>query len=277
MSHSSKICVVISCLLGFFVGMRQADASYVFADPTGFASQATGTSSTYNFQGTGDLSVNVAVKGSNISWGTSTLNFTGAGLSNPAWMGGSRQMFKIEYNGSSDGGPYELAEIEFTFANPLSTSSYMLFTDFDSYEGLAIAAFDGSNNLIPFSDLTLVRVDGEEPTGSTATTPTWSNTNPTQGWTSVSSNTGWVGTSAVSGYLQETTNVSTSNVGTAIRSATAISRLVFYYNAEATDGTGSNSLRFNFAAPAPGTVPEPASASVFSLLFLAGLAAYRRR
>lgn len=269
--------ILVSCLLALFASARQADASYVFADPTNFSSQATGTPSTYNFRGTGDLTVNVAVKGSNISWGTSTVNFAGAGLNNPAWMGGSRQMFKIEYTGSSSGGPHELAEVEFTFANPLSTSSYMLFTDFDSYEGLAIAAFDGSNNLIPFSDLTLIRVDGEEPTGSTATTPTWSNTNPTQGWTSVSSNTGWVGTSAVSGYLQETTNVSTNDAGTAIRSATAISRLVFYYNAESTSGTGSNTLRFNFAAPAPGAVPEPASASVFSLLFLAGLAAYRRR
>ena len=80
----------------------------------------------------------------------------------------------------------------------------------------------------------------------------------------------------MSGYLVDNTNVTTNDVTVVLRSVAAISRVVVYYNGE-TASTGSNSMKFNFAAPAPSTVPEPASAGVFSLLFLAGLAAYRRR
>ena len=134
----------------------------------------------------------------------------------------------------------------------------MVFADFDSYEGLAIAAFDQTSTLIPFANLTFSRMDGEMPGGASLTTPTWTNTNPTQDW-ATADNTGWVGASSVSGFLQDATNVSPSldNPAVALQANTDISRVVFYYNAESISGTSSNTLRFNFAAPSSGPVPGP--------------------
>jgi hypothetical protein len=123
-------------------------ALHLFADPTGFGSQTVGSSSTYNFLGTGDLSVNAVFQGEGITFGTTTLNFQTTGTANPSWMGASREMFRLSYDGTRSGGPRELAELQFTFATPLSTQSYLLLADFDSFEGLAIAAFDSSNTLI---------------------------------------------------------------------------------------------------------------------------------
>jgi hypothetical protein len=154
-------------------------AQYLFGDPTGFNSQTVGSPSTYNFLGTGDLSVNAVFQGEGITFRTSTLNFD-TGTANPSWMGGDRQMFQLSYAGSRFGGPKELAELAFTFATPLSTQSFLLLRDFDSYEGLANAAFDTSNSLIPFHSFIFTRHDGEDPLGDTFSQPSWSSNNPTQ-------------------------------------------------------------------------------------------------
>jgi hypothetical protein len=220
---------------------------FVFANPTGFDSQTSALSG-YDFLGTGDLGVTVPFQGANISFGTTNVDFDTVGTNNPAWMGGIQQMFRLSYSGSASGGPKELAQLELSFANLLSSQSYMVFTDFDSYEGLAIAAYDQSNNLIPFANLSFSRLDGELAGGASLTTPTWTNTNPTLGWATVD-NTGWVGTTAISGFLQEQTNVSKSDPAVALQANTSISRVIFYYNAESISGTGGNSIRFNFASP----------------------------
>lgn len=238
-------------------------ALHLFADPTGFGSQTVGSPSTYNFLGTGDLSVNAVFRGEGISFGTSTLNFQTAGTANPSWMGDSRSMFRLSYDGSRSGGPRELAELTFTFATPLSTQSYLLVTDFDSYEGLAIAAFDTSNSLIPFNSFIFSRHDGEEPLGDTFAQPSWLVTNPTQSSVWVDNNSPWTGVDTISGYLQETANVATSDAAVSLQSSTAISRIVFYYNAESTNGTGANSLRFNFASPVPGPLPVLGAGAAF--------------
>ena len=233
----------------------KAHAAFVFANPIGFSSQ-TSALGVYDFLGTGDLGVTVPFQGTNISFGTVDIDFGSTGTNNPAWMGGVQPMFVLSYSGSASGGPKELAQLEFTFGNLLNSQSFMVFTDFDSYEGLAIAAYDQSNNLIPFANLSFSRLDGELAGGSSLTTPTWTNTNPTQGW-ATADNTGWVGTSAVSGFLQDTTNVSKNDPAVALQANTSISRVIFYYNAESISGTGSNSIRFNFASPAqvPGPLP----------------------
>ncbi len=222
---------------------------HIFANPTGFNAQASGLS-VYDFTGTGDLGISVPVLGSSITLGSTGVNFGEPGTSNPPWTGGVRDMFKIEYSGSRTGDSVELAVLDFSFANPLSTQSYMVISDFDSYEGLAIAAYDLTNTLIPYANFSLTRLDGETPGGSTSTTPTWTDTNPTIGWGG-GDNASWGGASAVSGFLQDTTNSSTNDIAVALQANTDISRVTFYYNAESISGTGANTLKFNFAAPDP--------------------------
>ena len=179
-------------------------------------------------------------------------------------------MFSLEYDGSASGGPRELMEIQFIFSTPLSNASYMLFNDFDSEEGVAIAAFDINNSLIPFVDLTLTRVDGEKPGGASSTMPLWLDYNPTNDWST--NNAPWSGTGAVSGYLVDTSDISTDEVGAAISSSRAIGRVVYYFNME-TANTSTNSVRFNFASP----VPEPGSIAIFGIGMLGAYGRYRRR
>ena len=259
---SLRVAAPIAVMASIALLPLKAHAAFVFANPAGFGSQ-TSASSPYDFLGTGDLGVTAPFQGSNITFSTSSVDFGVVGTSNPAWTGGIVQpMFRIRYSGSDSGGPNELAQLDFTFANLLSSQSYMVFSDFDSYEGLAIAAYDQSNNLIPFANLSFSRLDGREPGGASFTTPTWTDTNPTLGW-ATADNTGWVGASAVSGFLQETDDISLSDPTVALQANTSISRVSFYYNAESISGTGSNTLRFNFASPSlvpgsgPSSVPGP--------------------
>ena len=258
---SLRVAAPIAVMASIALLPLKAHAAFVFANPAGFGSQ-TSASSLYDFLGTGDLGVTAPFQGSNITFSTSSVDFGVVGTNNPAWTGGIVQpMFRIEYSGSASGGPNELAQLDFTFANLLSSQSYMVFSDFDSYEGLAIAAYDQSNNLIPFANLSFSRLDGREPGGASFTTPTWTDTNPTKGW--ATNNSPWVGASAVSGFLQETDDISLSDPTVALQANTSISRVSFYYNAESISGTGSNTLRFNFASPSlvpgsgPSSVPGP--------------------
>jgi hypothetical protein len=227
-----------------------AQAMYLFADPTGF--DETPVSSTYNFLGAGDLSLNVVSQGDGITFDIDSLDFKTAGTSNPSWMGGERDVFQFSFDGGQDStdGIRELAQLEFAFAAPLSAQSYLLVADFDSYEGLAIAAFDSLSNLIPFNTFTFSRHDGEDPNGDDIAIypgPTWSNTNPT-----------WTGAPAITGFLQDTEAILNDSAAVSLQSATEISRMVFYYNAKSVPGEASNSLRFNFASPDPSTpVPVP--------------------
>ena len=258
---SLRVAAPIAVMASIALLPLKAHAAFVFANPAGFGSQ-TSASSPYDFLGTGDLGVTAPFQGSNITFSTSSVDFGEVGTNNPAWTGGTVQpMFRIEYSGAASGGPNELAQLDFTFANLLSSQSYMVFSDFDSYEGLAIAAYDQSNNLIPFANLSFSRLDGREPGGASFTTPTWTDTNPTKGW--ATNNSPWVGASAVSGFLQETDDISLSDPTVALQANTSISRVSFYYNAESISGTGSNTLRFNFASPSlvpgsgPSSVPGP--------------------
>ena len=258
---SLRVAAPIAVMASIALLPLKAHAAFVFANPAGFESQGKSASS-YNFLGTGDLSVTAPFQGSNITFSTSSVDFGVVGTNNPAWTGGIVQpMFRIEYSGSASGGPNELAQLDFTFANLLSSQSYMVFSDFDSYEGLAIAAYDQSNNLIPFANLTFSRLDGEMVGGASLATPTWTDTNPTSGW--ATDNAPWIGTGAVSGFLQDTGNSSLDDPTVALQANTSISRVSFYYNAESISGTGSNNLRFNFASPSlvpgsgPSSVPGP--------------------
>ena len=260
---SLRVAAPIAVMASIALLPVKAHAAFVFANPAGFGSQGASVS-TYDFLGIGDLVVTAPFQGSNITFSTSSVDFGVRGTSNPAWTGGTVQpMFRIEYSGSASGGSNELAQLDFTFANLLSSQSYMVFSDFDSYEGLAIAAYDQSNNLIPFANLTFSRLDGEMVGGASLATPTWTDTNPTLGWVTPD-NTGWVGASgAVSGFLQDTDNSSLDDPTVALQANTSISRVSFYYNAESISGTGSNNLRFNFASPSlvpgsgPSSVPGP--------------------
>ena len=258
---SLRVAAPIAVMASIALLPLKAHAAFVFANPAGFGSQ-TSASSAYDFLGTGDLGVTAPFQGSNITFSTSSVDFGEVGTNNPAWTGGTVQpMFRIEYSGAASGGPNELAQLDFTFAHLLCSHSYMVFSDFDSYEGLAIAAYDQSNNLIPFANLSFSRLDGREPGGASFTTPTWTDTNPTKGW--ATNNSPWVGASAVSRFLQETDDISLSDPTVALQANTSISRVSFYYNAESISGTGSNTLRFNFASPSlvpgsgPSSVPGP--------------------
>lgn len=229
--------------------------AFVFANPAGFPAQGS-TPQVYDFLGTGDLSVTAPFKGGGITFRTSSVDFGEPGTNNPAWTGDTVQpMFRISFDGI-EGGQRELAQLDFTFANLLSSQSYMVFSDFDSFEGLAIAAYDQSNILIPFESLTLSRFDGEDPDGASYTTPSWTNTNPTNGWATV--DTGWVGASSISGFLQDTTNFNDSdNAAVALQANQSISRVSFYYNAESISGPSNGAtLRFNFAGPSAGPGPS---------------------
>ena len=157
---SLRVAAPIAVMASIALLPLKAHAAFVFANPAGFESQGKSASS-YNFLGTGDLGVTGPFQGANISFGTVDIDFGSTGTNNPAWMGGVQPMFVLPYSGSASGGPKELAQLEFTFANLLNSQSFMVFTDFDSYEGLAIAAYDQSNNLIPFANLNFSRLDGE--------------------------------------------------------------------------------------------------------------------
>ncbi len=274
-AYALAILAIACCLANSAIGGPVT--AFTFASPTDFSLLSTTSPKTFDFPGYGEISATVAFRGSEISFATSSINAVGPGLSNPDWMGGTqpKPMFRIVYAGSASSGPKELVEMAFSFSTPLSTQSYMLFTDFDSYEGLAIAAFDTVNGLIPFNDLTLTRVDGEQVNGASNAMPLWTNSNPTQAWTAESGNTGWVGANAVSGFLQDTAFVSTSDTGVAIQSARAISRVVFYGNMETISGTGNNSIRFNFASPT--VVPEPSSLAILGLAAIGVTYRSRRR
>lgn len=263
------------CAAFAFVSMalpsHAAVANYFFANPSGFNTMAVGDTKNFNIHGALGVSAKLDFLGSEISLSTGTYNFKRPGTNNPSWMGGSRSMFELNYDGSASGGPKELAKIEFTFSNPLSPESYLLFLDFDSEEGLAIAAFNASNTLIPYNDFVFARVDGELAGGALLPTPLWLNQNPTNGW-ATADNAGWVGTGAVSGYIVDEDDDSEDDPGVYLQSSQAISRVVFYYNAE-TDSTGRNGTAFNFATP----VPEPASMSIFAAIIAGGIATSRRK
>ncbi|MCS5699489.1 hypothetical protein NZK32_10610 [Cyanobium sp. FGCU-52] len=229
-----------------------AHAMYLFADPTGFDSTPA-VASTYNFLGAGDLSLTVVSKGDGITFDIDFLDFKTAGTSNPSWMSGGRDMFMLSFDGGpgSTNGSRELAQLQFAFDASLSTQPYLLVTDFDSYEGLAIAAFDSSSTLIPFNTFTFLRHDGEDPDGDNPAVypgPTWSNTNPS-----------WTGAATITGFLQDTDNILNDSAAVSLQSTTEIKRMVFYYNAKSVPGEARNSLRFNFASPFSGssTVPGP--------------------
>lgn len=271
---SRSLCAAF-CAAFAFVSMalpsHAAVASYVFANPSGFNTMAVGDTKNFNIYRELGVSARLDFRGSEISLSTGTYNFKRPGTNNPSWMGGSRSMFELNYDGSASGGPKELAKIEFTFSNPLSPESYLLFLDFDSEEGLAIAAFNASNTLIPYNNFVFARVDGEEPGGALLPTPLWLDQNPTNGW-ATTDNAGWVGTGAVSGYIVDEDDDAANDPGVYLQSSQAISRVVFYFNAE-TDSTGSNGIAFNFATP----VPEPTSMSIFAAIVAGGIATSRRK
>jgi hypothetical protein len=216
--------------------------SFVYASPTTFSTLNTGTQTTF---GLADLTVTATrlstFSGSNgLTLGSEVIVFPETNPSNPPWVAGTRDMFRLRFNygdGSTEAGT---VTVQYAFSSPLSTAAYLVFADFDVKETMKIRAYDGGDSLIPFGSLSFTRENGRQPGGASLPLPTWSSE---------------AGYSGVIAYGNNPIFSGADPVVT-VQSSIPISRLVYESDNTPYDTVANNDLYFNFAVPVAAAVPE---------------------
>jgi hypothetical protein len=258
------LCVVVAVLAAVAPGSHRATAAtFEYASPTTFSTLNTGTTTSFSLA---DLSVTATrlstFSGSNgLTLGRELITFPASSPSNPPWVAGARDMFRLRFNDQSNTTPDGSVTVEYAFSSPLPTSSYLVFADFDVRETLKIQAYDLANNLISFGSLSFARENGRDPTGATMTLPTWASEG---------------GYSGVIAYGNNPI-VSGSDPVVTVQSAVPIARVVYESDNDPYNNVNNNDLYFNFAVPTP--VPEIDPAGFGNVVAVAAgvLALVRRR
>lgn len=214
-------------------------APYDYADPSTFFSLNTGTTTSFALA---DLTVSATrlstFSGSNgLTLGSEAITFPATNPSNPDWVAGARNMFRLRFNDNSNTTQDGVVTIQYAFSSPLPTSSYLVFADFDVRETLQIQAYDSGDALIPFESLTFARENGRTTGGSALLLPTWSSLG---------------GYSGVISYGNNPISTNPDPVVT-LQSAIPIARLVYESDNDPYNNVNSNDLYFNFAVPEPST------------------------
>lgn len=217
--------------------------TYEYADTTGFtiATFASGTTpKQFAFPGSGgplDMTRTSTV-GTGITLTTRTVTYSGSSpYSNPDWITGTRDFYGIVNSGT---GASPIISFTSTFASPLQTNAYLVFTDVEFGEKIYVSAYNGAS-LVPFANLSFTKWNGNSTSGTGV-------------------NTTWNAEAGYSGLLVSGTPYGFSNPVVTLQSSEPISSIEYTIDM----GSASNSLGFNFAVP----VPEPSACA----LTLAGLA-----
>lgn len=261
-------CVMLVAMIGGL--LMNADPthadSFTYANPSTFGTLNTGTSTSFAL---GDLSVTATrlstFSGTNgLTLGRELITFPETSPSNPPWVAGARDMFRLRFNDNSNTTNDGSVTVQYAFSSPLSTSSYLIFADFDVRETLKIQAYDASDALIPFGSLAFARQNGRQPGGDSFTLPTWSGT---------------TGYSGVIAYGNNPVSSWADPVVT-LQSSVPISRLIYESDNDPYNNVANNDLYFNFSTPVtavPEIDPGHASGVVAIIAGYVGLVRRRRR
>ena len=251
---------VSACMLVVAAGMAAGQAqatTWQYASTSGFSSLGLNAPTPFDFLGTGDLTIErTSAVGNGVTVGTSTvtLDQTVGGLTNPDWVLGERSYFQVAFDGAD--GPVGTVSYQFTFNGGLSTTSKLVFLDFDVAETVVIKAYDASDNLISFANTSILLSPGQDET------PRYQDV-------------AWTASGGATGLLANINTDSESNIVASLSSTVAIHRLVYEFDLGGAGSTGNNSARFNFSAPVS-AIPGAGVAGL-ATLGLAGLARRRRR
>jgi len=250
--------VTLTVLVAWAGIARPAAAeTYLYADPTGFSALNTGTSASFTLA---NLTIQAtrltSFSGSNgLTLGQESLVFPATNPSNPDWIAGTRDMFRLRFDDGTTLAPTPdgTVGIQYVFSSPLPTGSFLVFADFDVKEEMRIRAFDATDSLIGFATWSFARENGGEIGGAALTLPTWS------------------GSAGYSGVLAYGNNpfISANNPVVTLQSSVPIARLVYESDNDPYDTVTHNDLYFNFTMPAS-AVPEIDPAGLGSVVALLG-------
>jgi hypothetical protein len=223
-----------------------AGTIYEYANTTGFTvgafpSGSTPTSFAFPASGGPIAMTRTSTSGTDLTLTTRTVTYSSASpYSNPDWIAGTRSFFGIADGGA---GPGHTISFTSVFSSPLLSTSYLVFTDVEFGESIAIKAYNNAS-LIPFADLTFTKWNGRDPNGTTV-------------------NTTWSTSAGDTGILVSGTPYGFSNPVVTLQSSQPISSLEYTINM----GSATNSLGFNFVVPTS-SVPEVDPAGMGSVLAL---------
>jgi hypothetical protein len=199
--------------------------------------------------------------GSGVTPGTETITYaaTIGSNTNPAWVVGAREYFKISF-ASGSSAPYAGSTVSYEsqFAGGLATTSQLVFVDLDAAEEVVVKAYDLANNLIPFISTSVLLSAGAD------LSPRFGDIE-------------WASFAGATGRLRNIFEDDESNIVASINSTTSIARVVYEFDMNPDNDVSNPSIRFSFAA-APASVPEPSSVAM-ALIGLAcgGFLMSRRR
>lgn len=209
-----------------------AETDYVHATTMGFSTLTSATPKTFQFNRNNLITISQTVAaGNGISQANDCLIFSATSPANPTYVAGKRNFFELNFNTANGTGSTVTYEI--SFETGLSTNGRMLFLDFDANEIISIKAYNAANSLIPFSDLTFTRHNGQQASGETVTTFEFNDLG-----------------SAYSGQIRDDGGVSTNDIVASLQSAQVIKRLVYEVQMNPTASASlSNTMGFNFVEP----------------------------
>lgn len=215
--------------------------TYLYADPSTFSTLNSGTATSFLL---GNATVNatrlsVFSATNGLTLGSEVINFPATNPSNPDWVAGARDMFRLAFSSGSGTNRDGSVSVEYTFPSFFPTSGYLIFADFDVKETLKVQAYDASNSLISHASFSFAYENGRQPGGSAFTLPTWSSEGGYSGVLAYGNNTSISGTDPV----------------VTLRASVPIARLVYESDNDPYDTVINNDLYFNFTIPAS-PIPE---------------------
>lgn len=205
-----------------------AESDHTHAQTLGFATLALSTPTVFKLNRDNSLTMNMTSKGTGLTFKTDC--YVMPSPSNLPYVAGLRSFFEISHNAVNG---TSTATIEITFQTGLPTNGYMLFLDFDANEEISIKAYNASNVLIPYNDLTFIRHNGQSATGSTITTTVFTDLG-----------------ASYSGKVEDEGGTSQNDIVVSLNSSQVIKRLVYEIQMNPTASTTlTNTMGFNFVVP----------------------------
>jgi hypothetical protein len=249
MSHRLSVAAVLVIAV---ISLPAFGNVYEYADTTGFTISLFPSGTTPNsfaFPGAGGplQMTRTTTVNTGLSLNTRTVTYSGSSpYDNPAWIAGTRNFYGIADSGT---GTSPVMTFNTSFAAPLQTNAYLVFTDVEFGEKIYVKAYNGAS-LIPFGSLTFTKWNGNSTSGTSV-------------------NTTWNVEAGYSGLLVSGTPFGFSNPVVTLQSSEPISSIEYMIDM----GSATNSLGFNFAVP----VPEPSAVVLMAWAGLSAAAVLRRR
>lgn len=214
-----------------------SDADHAHAETIGFPAQVVGTPKTYKFYRSNAMTMNITALGAGINLSTNCYLFSENSPSNPAHVAGFRSFYRMSYDYARS--PISTASVEISFQTGLPVNGYLLFLDFDANEEISIKAYNSANVLIPYSDMTFTRHNGQTSGGSAITTTVFTDIGSTY-----------------TGKVEDEGGTSQNDIVVSLQSSQVIKRVVYEVQMNPTASTTiSNTMGFNFVVPTtPGRV-----------------------